>query len=1552
MNIENKRSELVLDHPVFEISEDGKAIKGLILEFSNEKFETFEEAMMKNLTNNIFKGKTQVELSKQLQELNISFFSNCGKLIPHNSYFYRCLDCDKFRGMESTMITVMCKECYEKSNHLGHRVFQIYKEGTSTATCDCGDPACLEENGFCSDHKYIKVDPEEIIARFPEDLRNDFLTEFKKLYYLIFSLFEQIEHFQFEQKANILKLVFKLMDHVQIFHQSIQINKAFIFLISFLFKSTLIENQNIVWHNCDNLEELELNPLNPHPCKCSILQLLFRFMKNIPQELQTQYTDLCTELHRDDSFKFYLNQAFSQYLSFLLPKFTNKVHNPKQMPVYDIFRMNAQIYGTEELCLFACENKSIANFYLELRKIVDRAKYPAKIIVDQFDEVASIIGYYFYTHNKNAAVELVNKFKHFKEIFELIMNYHLKFIYQEPLGIGVKLPQINFELLNDILIFSRSLELLVEKGYRVIQFVPQEEIDLYLGDILKYWHEYYTTFRAVIEEEIKSNPNTLAAVSFERLFILMMIQRIRPLSKKNIEETLKHFFHLENSEQVDAFARTILESTLKNFGIYRYLQLVHSYSTGPIHNVYLFINNLIHEHDILTMQMMSLVVNRDNLFEIFVKSFFSHNEEIQNFILKGTDLIEDDYITQKVNLIEDFFFLINNLMNDELCYLSAQLSKKNENIVNQSSFQALHDRVIKKLLINLMPAFYWTNLGVIKANLRNQIRDYKDVDEILFEISDVDIGEKKLRLKSEYLAQFDPYFFYKTRVFQRDIVNHYSQRKEPTVQNDLVSGYVYTNLPEYLYEIQIQFFTSTLLNSLKTIILNAKANPEKFFGNVMRLMYLNLKLIDFIPNEEKKLELIKHFKATFEDSSFITKLVSLLNQENYAEYHNCIKNCFKLMNFFTNEIQSLFPVELKDKDKLNESDRKEMIRRRQIEIKAEFLKKQKEFAEKNLTESIISSQIIEEKQTSCKYCMEDLNNEKPYGVPVYVTFTGNFNSIYYKNDPASTFNKYMCMKTCGHHFHAECFEKLYEKIWIEGNFPRNQALYWNFLEQICPICKMLTNNFIILSEKKAETKEESKMTLEENKQDLEHKIITENEGQHNQGQSDEGPDSSDEDILEERTPAEEPLPKFTFLEKVVKVHTFSEDRNPMNTKSKVTSEEYSKIFDIAEKAFVYFLESTHMITSKTELQQRFMIYFYFLRELSPKSDGTINHDISQLLERIRKVINQDYYRCFELLEQDLIKICLEFLLNSSKNETNLETLKQYLIDSILLRDLVFRKILGSDSLYFKEKFYSSIQNPIEYITLTYLLSQALKEDCKWSDIESKLNILFNREFEEEKYLNQILTVFGDNNLVLESILQTNKEKMTQFNSLISIDHKMIEEKINPDVGFELKALPSFIDLPSNFQEFNSKYLTSKCYFCKEHKTENVICICLICGKTLCRRKCGEKEPKLGNLTVHSLVEHAGNAAFLSTNDLIVYLIASPKIIIYPMAVYVDRFGINVKDLLKESRNKLYSLDFKNISLNKSEVNKLKEVVYSGYGIPQKVQSVVSQSQYILRQGFY
>jgi hypothetical protein len=88
-----------------------------------------------SLTSNIMKALFETDqIGKAVQDLfSVIGKKNkgvCGKILKKNDVGFKCLNCE----MDPTCI--ICKECFEKGNHKGHRVIL---QQSCNGCCDCGD---------------------------------------------------------------------------------------------------------------------------------------------------------------------------------------------------------------------------------------------------------------------------------------------------------------------------------------------------------------------------------------------------------------------------------------------------------------------------------------------------------------------------------------------------------------------------------------------------------------------------------------------------------------------------------------------------------------------------------------------------------------------------------------------------------------------------------------------------------------------------------------------------------------------------------------------------------------------------------------------------------------------------------------------------------------------------------------------------------------------------------------------------------------------------------------------------------------------------------------------------------------------------------------------------------------------------------------------------------------------------------------------------------------------------------------------------------------------
>ena len=119
---------------------------------------------LENCLTQMFGSSNPEEYEGILKEMNEGLSQGlCAKKIKVGDVCWRCMDCEK----DST--SIICKECFEKGDHSGHRVML---KRNSRGCCDCGDPEAWDQEHFCSDHKgQHDVDPEQMLLKIPEAIK-------------------------------------------------------------------------------------------------------------------------------------------------------------------------------------------------------------------------------------------------------------------------------------------------------------------------------------------------------------------------------------------------------------------------------------------------------------------------------------------------------------------------------------------------------------------------------------------------------------------------------------------------------------------------------------------------------------------------------------------------------------------------------------------------------------------------------------------------------------------------------------------------------------------------------------------------------------------------------------------------------------------------------------------------------------------------------------------------------------------------------------------------------------------------------------------------------------------------------------------------------------------------------------------------------------------------------------------------------------------------------------------------------------------------------------
>ena len=135
---------------------------------------------------------------------------------------WKCEDCE----LDPTCI--ICKECFEKSNHEGHKV---WLKTNVSGCCDCGDPEAWAEKGCCTAHKGIDSSREAALNALPPKVRQNAPIVFKCLTKILKGiLLGMIEHKdEFGTKEMFEELIDAFMDDMD---RTLETFKQSIFFLS------------------------------------------------------------------------------------------------------------------------------------------------------------------------------------------------------------------------------------------------------------------------------------------------------------------------------------------------------------------------------------------------------------------------------------------------------------------------------------------------------------------------------------------------------------------------------------------------------------------------------------------------------------------------------------------------------------------------------------------------------------------------------------------------------------------------------------------------------------------------------------------------------------------------------------------------------------------------------------------------------------------------------------------------------------------------------------------------------------------------------------------------------------------------------------------------------------------------------------------------------------------------------------------------------------------------------------------------------------------------
>ncbi|KAL4461517.1 hypothetical protein ABPG74_016141 [Tetrahymena malaccensis] len=305
------------------------------------------------------------EKEKHLEELsafwktgnNIKVY--CGKILKINDVGYKCYDCE----MDPTCI--ICKECFEKGDHRGHRT--VIQKGCS-GCCDCGDIEAWKKEGFCSDHKGFLTKEQLSIEQINKKYRENIIHGFKYLFYYIFSQIEDlISNTQKGQQIQQIQgnlAIQKVVEYTILLIDKIVMKNT---VLQNLFNHILCEirfdeDRFKFRHICpDIVSRVTISNKKTHPlqkCQCSILELILRYIVAFNNDVQEKIKNFYISMFNLYHFKQNLITAYTKMFNFFYYYDDSKNNKETHPFLTNFIDLNVQLFTSDILAGYVLDQKT------------------------------------------------------------------------------------------------------------------------------------------------------------------------------------------------------------------------------------------------------------------------------------------------------------------------------------------------------------------------------------------------------------------------------------------------------------------------------------------------------------------------------------------------------------------------------------------------------------------------------------------------------------------------------------------------------------------------------------------------------------------------------------------------------------------------------------------------------------------------------------------------------------------------------------------------------------------------------------------------------------------------------------------------------------------------------------------------------------------------------------------------------------------------------------------------------------------------------------------
>ena len=893
-------------------------------------------------------------------------------------------------------------------------------------------------------------------------------------------------------------------------------------------------------------------------------------------------------------------------------------------------------------------------------------------------------------------------------------------------------------------------------------------------------------------------------------------------------------------------------------------------------------------------------------------------------------------------------------MHDETARLNSKVCKDIHLASEETQLSIKCHGVIEKVLINLLLGHYWVDVPQLKESMKNVLISHSDVDDILHKVAIIDDKNKKVRIKPEYQKELDPYIFYRNPALQSEINHNVASMEKKGEKIDLVSGKFYKDLPCYLKVIQKKIYQSSLPDHLALFLYRFQAHTASLVRPVLKLILLNLQVVEESLKADGCDLLKANIQKNYLNQAFTNRLSDLRKNSDFKDCELCIEKIQKLVESLSSQLQNGASFISESKEVSNHEEqlahKKKLAHQRMLQLKEEFMKKQKMFMNKHAVhshenldeirevrvsslEQLEESIYEEENGLTCQFCLDKISkSSEAYGIPIYVAFTNNLYDIeettvsFHKDENPERLegNWWPVISSCMHHYHEKCFQSHHKNTRKE---PDAMGRVFNSkLETFCSLCGALCNAFVL--------EDESKNTKMPNQEDNSQTIVSE-----------------EDEKLEHRS----------FVETIQALVESTREKIKLDPQAKIEGQKSVTVEELFRKGHAYFLESFHVTERVIVFEKAFFAYKAFLKEYSRHliQNGSPSVEVPSLFSQIfsngrfctasepikKRLIEFSEYKAEPLLNN----ISFDLLMNCSISQLIFEDTDHFQEHMKVLKEYIAYKFvqvilfckepspIAVSELYalyqedeeLREDVIDEVVFPIQkFILATYLNKSILNGEETIN--ETLFEVLLDPEDNLAHYLDVLVKCAGVSEnfdqLVktsLEDLETKEPEILNSLREMLASDTTDIALKEPQSV----KLAPKMIELPANYLDFISTYLKKKCSQCNEYTKHMTTSICLICGDVICLSYCDKDKQKRGNLNRHAKQCHLGLSAFIEIQRASKSLVACSKNSMHAgKEMYTDKLGQSIQTLINDPRSLLYSLDFEKFTLNEDFVKTTEEMI--------------------------